>query len=271
MPQDVVRTSDGINLYFNDSVVLLKESGRILKSVLDRLCSEACIGNTTKNLNLLAEALILENHAEPLFKGYSGFPYATCMSNNDCVVHGFPNDEQLKEGDVLSIDVGVKYRGFCTDAARTIIIGSDPHRHKELVSMAEQAFKAGVAHAFPGNYTGDIGYAIQRKVISSYKDPSKPSLGSKFAIFPDFQGHGVGLVLHEKPSIPNYGYPKRGRQLEVGMCITIEPVILYSQTKLKRYTNSEGFLFFNTEDGTPTSHYENTIYISEQGPVILTT
>lgn len=266
--KDVNTLESGVNIYGPKAVDKLKEAAQVASSIRDRLVSEAQPGNTTTELERLAESLLKENNCTPLFKGINGFPFITCMSKNSTIVHGFPDDEELKSGDILSIDVGLRHsNGFCSDNARTVILGSDP-THKELVDLGKTAFEAGLEQAHPGNTTSDIGRAIFKQIVKKRvgNDFRNPSV---YKIFDKFRGHGIGLNLHEEPSVPNWGAPMCGTILEPGMCICIEPVIMYNSSKvLKISTNNVAQ--FRTHNGLPSSHYENQVIITKDGPIVIT-
>jgi methionyl aminopeptidase len=268
----ILRLLDGSLIYEKDILPRLVESGRLVRYILQELIKNAVEGNTTLELNKLAEDLILKNKAESLFKGFENYPYTTCISVNEHIVHGFPSEYKLKNGDVVSLDLGLKLNGICGDNARTIIIGNIESEHTRLVQIAKEAFYEGFKHAFPGKCIGDIGFAISKKVLSELKDNTNRKSGSKFKIFFKFQGHGIGLSLHELPNIPNLGYPGKGYRLKEGNSICIEPVVLYSSSEpvIEEYSTHKGVLKFTTNNLLPSSHYENQIYIAKDGPIILT-
>lgn len=263
---------DGSLIYEEDILPRFIDSGRLVRSILQSLIEVAVEGNTTLELNNLAEDLIYKNKAEPLFKGFNGYPFATCMSMNEFIVHGFPSDYRLKNGDIISIDLGLRLNGICGDNARTIIVGGVESEHTRLVEIAREAFYEGVKYALPGNYTGDIGFAIHRCILSELNDKNNRKSGNKFKVFYNFQGHGIGINLHELPNVPNIGYPGRGYRLREGNCICIEPVVIYSTSEptIEEYSTHKGILKFTTNNLLPSSHYENQIYISKSGPIILT-
>jgi len=269
----IYKLDDGSHLYGKDYLPYLEDSGRVAYLVLKELLKNAQEGITTQELDKIAEDEISKHKAEPLFKGFDTYPFTTCLSYNEYIVHGFPSDYKLKKGDVISIDVGVKYNGFCGDNARTIIIGGPENSiHKRLVEVAEEAFNSGLSQAYAGRTIGDIGFAIHSTVLKE-EDPNSedPNMNSKFKVFFKFQGHGIGLNLHEPPDVPNIGYPSHGSILQVGNCICIEPVVLYrSSEPVIRNSNITSVLEFFTDNMLPSSHHENQIYISESGPIILT-
>jgi len=270
MGQEVITLKTGVNIYSKDALEKLKEAGILGKDIRNKLITQAVEGNTTEDIENLAEDLIEKSGGTPLFKGMYGYPYCTCVSNREQIVHGFPNNKKLKKGDVLSIDFGLRHKnGYCTDSARTVIIGEDGRsKHKELVKLAKEAFYQGFEKSIPGNTTSDIGHAVNKEVIKLRKDEDWDS-GSSFKIFESFQGHGIGLDLHEAPNVPNKGKPGSGHPLIPGMCICIEPVIIYKSSKVLNIS-VKGVSQFYTSDRKPSSHYENQVFILNTGPVILT-
>lgn len=254
----------GISYYFDEDVSCLKDSALLLIEVRDRLVSEAQPGNSTMELNKLADSLIKENGGFPLFFAYKGFPYSICTSCNESIVHGLPNKKKLKEGDVLSIDLGVKLNNYCSDSARTIAVGGVESKHTDLINIAESAFWKGFEQALPGNTIGDISNAIHSEILSLRDSETGEAL---FGVFEHFTGHGIGLKLHEAPFIYNYGFSGSGATIKPGMSFCIEPVVLYSNAVVSQKTDN--FTYY-TKDKSPSSHYENHVYVSENGPIVLT-
>lgn len=200
---------------------------------------------------------------KPAFKGYKpGFsakkyPYATCISINDEIVHGLPSKKRvLKEGDIVSVDMGVNYKGYFSDAAVTYLVGNVREEVKRLVEVTKQALYVGISKAYPGNRIGDISYAIGSFVKSH-----------GFAPVRDYCGHGVGKRVHEDPSIPNDGIAGTGDVIEVGMTLAIEPMV--SMGSPDAVTKEDGWTAV-TKDGSLTAHFEHTIAVLENGPEILT-
>ncbi|MCS7246333.1 MAG: type I methionyl aminopeptidase [Thermomicrobium sp.] len=234
----------------------MRHAGRIAALVLRTLRDAAKPGVTTGALDDLASAIILREGAEPAFRGYRGFPATICTSVNHEVLHGIPGRRVLHDGDVLKIDVGVRWRGFHADAAITVIVGRASPLASRLVSVTEEAFWAGYAAARAGNRLGDIGAAIEEVVRRN-----------GFAVIEGYSGHGVGRDLHEEPSVPNMGIAGRGLVLRAGMTLAIEPMVSAGdgRTRIKR----DGWTVV-TEDGSLAAHYEHTVWISPDGPVVLT-
>ena len=234
----------------------MAEGGRLLYEVLELLKSEIRPGIRTKDLNKSAECFIIKNGAVPGFKGYGGFPAGVCISVNEQVIHGFPSERVLKEGDIVSLDAGVYYKGFHTDAARTYAVGKVSPELQTLMEATEQSFYKGMLQARVGNRISDISHAVEEYI--------KPF---GYGIVRDFTGHGVGFELHEDPAIPNYGKPGRGVRIQEGMTLAIEPMITLGSGDVEIL--SDGWTTV-TRDGSYAAHYENTVAVVDGYPVILT-
>ncbi len=237
-------------------IELMREAGRITASVFDALVPLLKPGVTTKELDRVAEETIRSQNAVPGFKGYGGFPATLCISVNDTLVHGFPSSYRLKEGDIVSIDVGAVYKGYNGDAARTFAIGNVSEKASKLIRVTEECFWKAVALIKPGIYLSDISHAIQQHAEAN-----------GFSIPRDYTGHGIGTELHEDPAIPNYGLPGHGPKLRVGMCLAIEPMLHEGRRDTK--VMPDGWTV-KTVDGKLASHYENTIVVTEEGYEALT-
>jgi methionyl aminopeptidase len=269
MPKDIGTLSNGVNIYGPTAREGLKSVASIASMIRDTLVNEAKAGVTTLYLENLADQLLKENNCSPLFKGYHGYPFITCISVNEFIVHGFPTNRKLEDGDVLSIDLGVKdnLTGLCSDTARTLIIGEDS-THSEIVNLGKTAFDSGLEQAVIGNKAADIGFAIFKEITKN-RVKVDGKLSPVYKIFNHFQGHGIGLELHEAPSVPNWGSPDCGQPLLEGMCICIEPVIMYNCSKVLKKTTNKVAQFL-THDMMPSAHYENQILITNEGPIVLT-
>jgi methionyl aminopeptidase len=236
----------------------MAHGGRILGATLKTLRREVSPGVSTLELDAIAEGLIRGHEgAAPAFKGLYGFPGSICTSINEEIVHGIPSKKRvLASGDIISIDVGVGYKGFFTDAAVTVAVGDVDDTCKRLLKVTEDALKAGVEAAQPGNHVGDIGAAIQAVVERA-----------GFTIVRDLVGHGVGAAMHEEPQVPNFGKPKRGVKLSPGLTIAIEPMVNVGghavQTLADRWT-------IVTADGSRSAHFEHTVAVTAEGPRVLT-
>lgn len=238
-------------------IEIMRTGGRILSKVLEETCKLAKPGLSTYELDKFAENLILELGGKPGFKGFHGYPATLCCGLNDVVVHGIPRkDEILSEGDVLTIDCGVIYKEFNTDAARTIPIGKVDEKISDMIRIGEKTLTMAINMALPGTFTGEISKLIEREINrSGYK------------IIRDLTGHGIGRDLHEDPIILNYYDGNKGVKLKPGMTIAIEPIFSSGNGRIK--TDKDGWTI-RTADGSLAIQTENTIAISEKGNEILT-
>ena len=207
------------------------------------------------DLDSLAEKYIISRGAIPAFKGYMGFPATLCVSVDDEVVHGIPNNRVLNEGQIVGIDCGALKNGYYGDHAKTFIVGDVNSETQKLVNITKESLLLGISEAKVGNYISDIGYAIQ-----SYAEKNG------FSVVRELVGHGIGTSLHEEPQVPNYGIPKQGHKIKEGMCIAIEPMINLGKKEIK--TDEDGWTI-RTLDGKASAHFEHTIAITNNGPVIL--
>lgn len=239
-----------------EEIEIMKEGGKILAQALKSLEKLVRPGIATKELDKAAEAFILSKGAKPAFKGYAGFPYALCVSVNENIVHGFPSDYILKEGDVVGLDLGVYYKGFNTDMAITVAVGNTSFEAKRLINAAKKSLRLGIKKVKIGNTIGDIGNTIERFVGDQ-----------GFGVVKDLCGHGIGREVHEDPRVPNYGKRGAGEKLVEGMVICIEPMITIGSANLKKSDDGYGYA---AKDNSMTAHFEHTIAITKKGPVILT-
>ena len=234
----------------------MRAAGRIVAEILARLAELIGPGITSAELDRLAEDECLRLGAKPAFKGYGGFPYTLCASPNDRVVHGFPDQRPLQEGDILSIDFGVLYRGFYGDAAITVPVGRIDDATTRLVTATRESLDKAIAKAVPGGRLSDISHAVQ-----SWVEPQG------FSVVREFVGHGIGRKLHEAPQLPNFGAPGQGPRLKPGMTLAIEPMINAGVPGVKIL--EDGWTAV-TQDGRRSAHFEHTVAITEHGPEILT-
>ena len=245
-----------IPLKTKNELLKMRDSGRIVAEILLLLQEKAVSGVTTRELDIVAEAECLKRKARPAFKGYGGFPYTICASPNHKVVHGFADDVPLLDGDILSIDFGVQYQGYFGDAAVTIPIGPIDDEKKCLNEVTQKSLALAIAAAQAGNRVSDISWAVQSYVEAE-----------GFSVVRDFVGHGIGQKLHEAPQVPNFGQPGHGARLKPGMVLAIEPMINAGCAEVKIL--ADGWTAV-TADGRPSSHFEHTVAITVDGPVILT-
>jgi len=221
-----------------------------------KLRKEISAGSKTGQLDVMVAREIEELGAEASFKGYQGFPSHLCVSVNGEVVHGIPGERMLEEGDIVSLDLGVSYRGFHADGAITVGIGEVSRQAKELMAATEGSLQAGIAAARCGGHLGDISAAIQSYVESR-----------GFSVIREYTGHGVGRALHEEPQVPNFSTGGRGILLQKGMTLAIEPMVSAGDWRTKLAPNQWTVL---TADGSLSAHFEHSIAITETGPEILT-
>ena len=238
-------------------IELLRQAGKIVAMTHEYLKPFVKAGISTKKLDELAEKFILSQGATPSFKGYGGFPGSICASINDVLVHGIPNENHiLKDGDIISIDIGANYKGYHGDGAWTYAVGEVSEEAKELMRVTEESLYRGLEQVKPGNRISDISNAIQTFVEAH-----------GYGVPRDYTGHGVGAALHEDPIIPNYGIPGRGPKIVSGMVMAIEPMVTlgdyHTKTLLDDWT-------VKTLDGKITAHYEHTIVVTNEGYEILT-
>ncbi len=235
----------------------MRDAGRISARAL-KLAGEAVEpGVNTLEIDRIVRRYIEQQGAIPSFLNYGGFPASACISVNDVVIHGIPHKSQiLKQGDIVSIDVGAFYEGFHGDNAWTFTCGEVSHEAKALMETTCQSLFEGIAAAIPGNRLGDIGSAVQRYVEAR-----------GYSVVREFVGHGVGAQLHEEPSVPNYGTPGRGVRLLPGMTIAIEPMVNAGVADVQTLPDNWSVV---TTDGKLSAHFEHTIAITPDGPVILT-
>lgn len=241
----------------------LIEGGKRLAAVLEALRAKVAPGVTTEELDDLAERMIRDGDDEPCFLGYTPegasrpYPATLCVSINDEVVHGIPNESVkfLKEGDIVGLDLGLTHEGIVVDAAITVPVGAASAETKKLLSATEAALAAGIRAARPGNHVGDIGYAIQKEIENA-----------GFSVVKELGGHGVGNVVHEEPFIPNYGRPGAGELLCEGMVLALEPIS--SAGKAAVILAPDGYTY-RTKDGSRSAHFEHTILLEKEGARII--
>jgi methionyl aminopeptidase len=235
----------------------MREGGRITAACLRVLAENVRPGATTKELDSLAEEFILSRGGTAEFKGYQGFPASICASPNAMIVHGIPGSYRLKEGDIISLDVGVRYDGFVTDSATTVAVGEVPLETHRLLETTRRCLEAATEQARPGKYLGDIGHAMQALAEAR-----------GYGVVRDLVSHGVGRKMHEDPQIPNYGQPGTGVRLLPGMTFAIEPMITLGSYDI-RISEWDGWSIY-TADGSLSAHFEHTIAVTEDGPWVLT-
>jgi methionyl aminopeptidase len=234
----------------------LLASGQVLARVLKKLEGFIRPGITTGEIDRHAEELILKEKAIPAFKGYKGFPASVCTSVNEEIVHGIPGDRRLKQGDIISLDLGVNLKGYFSDSAVTLPVGKISRELKSLVEVTRKALWKGIEQARVENNLTDISRAIQDYVEQN-----------GFSVVRQFVGHGIGTQLHEEPEVPNFGRPHQGPKLKKGMVLAIEPMVNMGTWELEVAQNGWTAV---TKDRSPSAHFEHTVAITENGPRVLT-
>ncbi len=246
-----------ISLKSSREIELMAEAGRIVALAHRKVKEAIRPGVSTYELDKIAEETILANDAIPSFKGYGGFPGSICASVNNVVIHGIPSKKTvLKNGDIISVDIGAAYKGYHGDSAMTHAVGHISEVKQKLIDVTRESFFEGLKLAKPNNRLSDISHAIETYVLSH-----------GFSVVKDFTGHGVGRKLHEEPAIPNYGEAGHGPILKVGMTLAIEPMVTIGSHKVKILEDDWTTV---TVDGSDSAHYEHTIVITDDGYKILT-
>ncbi len=240
-----------------EEIDLIRRSGDLLGQVHGEIAKAIKIGITTQELDDIAYSFIIRNGGLPSFKGYNGFPYTLCISVNEQVVHGFPGNYALRNGDVISVDCGVNLNGYHSDSAYTYGVGNVTEEVKLLLEFTKQSLYLGIEEAVVGKRTGDIGFSIQNFVESK-----------GYSVVRELVGHGVGKKLHEGPEVPNYGKRGKGVKLEEGMVIAIEPMINLGKREI---VQEEDGWTIRTKDKKPSAHFEHTIAVRKGKAEILTT
>ncbi|MBL7771167.1 MAG: type I methionyl aminopeptidase [Flavipsychrobacter sp.] len=237
-------------IYYKTSteVELIRESSLLVSKTLAHVASVIKPGMTTLQLDDLAETFIRDHGAVPSFKNYKGFPFTCCISVNDAVVHGFPNDRPLRDGDIVSVDVGVYKNGFHGDSAYTFALGTISEEVSQLLEVTKTSLYLGIEKAVAGNRVGDISFAIQEYAEKKFK----------YGVVRELVGHGLGRHLHEEPQVPNYGKRGSGAKLKDGLVIAIEPMI---NMGVKEVWYEEDGWTVKTKDGLPAAHFEHTICV----------
>ena len=246
----------GIIIKSEREIAIMRQAGRIVAAVLEILCRQAKPGIRTKELDIIAAREVEKLGAKTSFKGYRGFPANLCVSVNDEVVHGIPGERVLREGDIVSLDLGATYMGFQGDAAVTIGVGEISPLAQDLVEATEEVLKAGISAVHPGVRLGDISAAIQDYAESR-----------GYSVVREYSGHGIGREMHEEPQIPNFGLPGQGIVLREGMTLAIEPMVNAGDWRTVVCDDQWTVV---TADGSLSAHFEHTIAITGAEPEILT-
>jgi methionyl aminopeptidase len=244
-----------IILKSKDEVAKIASASKIVAEVLQELKKNVKAGVTTKELDRLAEELIIKKKGVPAFKGYRNFPATLCVSINDAVVHGIPSKRVLKDGDIIGLDLGVIFGGFYGDAALTVPVGNIPPATQKLIRVTEASLYAGIREARVGQRLSNISHAVQACAEAE-----------GYSLVTEFVGHGIGRNLHEEPQVPNFGPPGKGPRLREGMVLAIEPMVNMGKSEVMIL--EDGWTAV-TVDHSLSAHFEHTIAITQDGPVIL--
>ncbi len=239
----------------------IKEASHIVFLAHEAVKNALRVGITTRELDKIAEEVIIKNGANPSCKGYpkgskNPFPATCCISINDEIIHGIPSNRKICSGDLVSVDIVADKDGYFGDATRSYVVGERNEEAEKLIKVTEECFWEGVKNAVLGNRISDISYAIQKHAEQN-----------GYSVVREFQGHGVGFEMHEDPGVPNFGKPGRGPRLQEGMVLAIEPMI--NEGKRDIIENDDGWTI-TTKDGKLSAHYENTIVVTREGPQVLT-
>jgi len=239
-----------------DEVEKISQSGKILAEVIREIRRLIIPGVKTSFLDEVAADLIRSHKARPAFFGFQGYPASICVSINEQVVHGIPGERIIKRGDLVSVDIGVEFQGFYTDAAFSVVAGDDNPVAQRLIEVTKKSLYEGIKRAVAGNRIGDISHAVQETIESA-----------GFSVVRDFVGHGVGRALHEAPQIPNFGKKGRGEIIEEGVVLAIEPMANEKGYQVEILDDDWTVV---TKDGGLSAHFEHTVWVTKEGPVILT-
>ena len=233
----------------------MREAAVIVVETLDALEQAVAPGLKTKELDRIARERLAQRGAQPAFLGYRGFPASVCVSVNDEVIHGIPGERRLRDGDMVSLDLGAIVDGYFGDSARTVAVGEVSDKARRLMRATEEALWRGISMCHPGKRVGDIGHAVEQH-----------AQGAGFSVVREYVGHGIGTSLHEEPQIPNYGPPGRRERLAPGMCLAIEPMVNAGGADVR--VLDDGWTAV-TADGSLSEHFELTVAVTEQGPWVL--
>jgi methionyl aminopeptidase len=240
----------------NEQVELMRSSALLVSQTLTEVAKTLKPGITTLSLDTMIGAYIRDNHAIPSFLNYNGYPFNSCISVNEVVVHGFPNKRELREGDIVSIDVGVILNQWHGDHAYTFAIGAPAIEVQQLIVVTKESLYKGIEKAVANNFTGDIGYAVSEHTEKKHG----------YGVVRELVGHGLGQKLHEDPQVPNYGKRGSGKKLKEGMTLAIEPMINLGRREV--YTENDGWTV-KTKDGKPSVHFEHDICVRKNKADIL--
>jgi len=245
-----------ISIKTEKEIEIMAEGGKILAKIMKELEKEIRPGIKTLDLDRLAESLVLKFEGKCSFKGYEGYPTCLCTSINEEIVHAVPSARILKEGDIVSLDLGIEWKGFHTDMAVTLPVGKINPQAEKLIEVTKKALEIGIKEVKPGNYLGDIGFAIQRYVESK-----------GFNMVRELCGHGIGKEIHEDPEILNFGERKTGTKIREDMVLCLEPMVTMGDWRIKKSDDGFGY---KTKDNSLSAHFEHTVAVVENGHKLLT-
>jgi len=245
-----------ITIKSEKEIEIMRQGGKILAGVVEKLRNKVQIGITTKELNKVADALLFKLGVKPAFKGYDGFPATLCTSINQVIVHQIPSDYKLKNGDIISLDMGLIYKGLFSDMAITVPVGEIDIKTKKLIEITKNSLFKGIKTIKPGRHIGDIGFNIQKYIEKS-----------GFNVVRDLCGHGIGKNLHEDPQVLNYGNKGEGDEIKKGMVICIEPMASIGDSRIKKFQDGSGW---QTRDNSLSAHFEHMVAVTADGYEILT-
>ena len=240
----------------DDEIAIMREAGRIVAATMQKLLAALRPGLVVKELDRMVRDEFKQKSVEPTFLGYNGYPATVCVSVNEQIVHGIPGKRTINDGDVVSVDLGCTYKGFVADHAVTVVVGTAQPERQKLVDVAKASLCAGIKQARPGNRMGNISNAIQ-SVIE----------GQGFGVVREYVGHGVGRQMHEEPQVPNFGPVDRGPVLKKGMVLALEPMVTAGDWRTKQLADNWTVV---TADGSLAAHFEHTIAITDDEPIVLT-
>jgi methionyl aminopeptidase len=244
-----------IVLKSQEEIAIMRDANQIVAEVHEELKQRAVPGTTTRELDDLAERIAIKRKAKCAFKGYRGYPNCLCTSLNEVIVHGIPSERALKEGDILSLDFGVIYKGFFGDAAVTIPIGKTSEKAENLMQTTKECLEKAIDLLYEGNRLADVSAVIQEHAEKN-----------GYSVVRDFVGHGIGRSLHEDPQVPNYGKPGTGIRLKRGMVLAVEPMVNEGDWGIRIL--EDGWTAV-TKDGSLSAHFEHSVAITDNGPCIL--
>ncbi|OVE77565.1 type I methionyl aminopeptidase [bacterium F11] len=254
--EQVSSSRSGVELKNRAEIASMRKAGQLAGLTLDELGRHLEAGIPTKELDQIANKFVKERGGVPTFVGYRGYPATICVSINEQVVHGIPSSRKIVDGDIVSIDFATTVDGFVGDTARTWAVGNVSDEAKKLIDVTQQSLAVGIDAMKPGSRLGDVGAQIQKHVEKN-----------GFGVVRDFVGHGIGRQMHEEPAIPNYGRPNTGIRIEPGLVIAIEPMVTMKDWQVR--VLEDGWTVV-TKDGSLAAHFEHTVAMTEDGPIILT-